>query len=61
MAREYGYRVDIRESEAPWKFDVEELAQRNTHGVPKEVIETKLKEWEHDITIEDVMAAEGTK
>ena len=57
-ANKYGYRVEIREPQTSWKFDAEELAKRNTHGVPREVIDGMLSKWEKDITVEDIMRAE---
>lgn len=45
LAREFGYTVEFREPETPWKFNAEELARRNTHGVPKAIIEKLLSKW----------------
>jgi len=46
LAEEYGYDVDIAVSDAPWAFDPEECAARNTHGVPLSVIENMLRKME---------------
>lgn len=54
----YGYQIEFVEPNTPWKFDAEELAKRNKHGVPKEVIEKKLQEWEPDLTIEGVLQSQ---
>lgn len=45
IAKKYGYRVEFVESDTTWKFDIEECARRNTHGVPKEAIQRMLDRW----------------
>ena len=42
MAKTHGYEVVISESSTPWKYDVDECFKRNTHGVPKEIIQAML-------------------
>lgn len=42
LAKKYGYEVEIREADTPWRYDAEELAKRNTHGVPLETIQKML-------------------
>jgi len=54
----YGYRIEVREADAPWKFDVEELARKNKHQVPADAIQKKLDQWEPDISVEDIMKSE---
>ena len=49
-----GYEARIEEPQTPWAFDPEELAKKNSHGVPQEAIEGKLKKWVKDHTIEDI-------
>ena len=61
LALKYGYEVEIAEPQTPWKFDAEELAKRNTHGVPLSVIKEKLKQWEPDPTIESILESEKPK
>jgi hypothetical protein len=46
MAKKYGYEVEIVESDAPWRYDAEECAKRNTHGVPLETIKKMLAKRE---------------
>ncbi len=46
LAQKYGYKVEVREPDTPWKFNAEELAKRNTHGVPLEAIKRMLSRWE---------------
>ena len=58
QALKYGYKVEFREPDTPWKFDAEELAKRNTHGVPREIIDIMLSKWQKDINVEDVMKSE---
>ena len=49
-ADEFGYTVEIIEPKTPWAWNAEELAQRNTHGVPLEVIARMLARYEHAVT-----------
>ena len=58
LARECGYDVEIAEPNTEWRFDVNELDKRNTHNVPREVIERKVNEYVHDVTVEDIMSGE---
>jgi predicted kinase len=46
MAIKHGYRVEVREPETEWKRNVEELAARNVHSVPKEVVVRQLGRFE---------------
>lgn len=57
LANEYGYKVEIHEPDTEWKFDADELARRNTHGVPKEVIEKMIQRWDHDVTPEKAVVS----
>lgn len=59
-ALRYGYKIEIAEPNTPWKFNAEELAKRNTHKVPLEVIHDMLAKWETDITVEDIMESQQT-
>ena len=54
VALHFGYEVKIVEPTTPWAFDAEELTKRNTHGVPREVIDKMLIDWEKDLTVEDI-------
>jgi NEDD4-binding protein 2 len=40
---EYGYSVYLVEPETDWRCDVDVLAERNTHGVPRERIKIMLE------------------
>jgi NEDD4-binding protein 2 len=57
FANAFNYDISFHESDAPWKFDAEELAQRNRHGVPIEIIKQMLMNWEKEPTVEKVLAA----
>lgn len=61
LAQKYGYKVQIRESDTPWKFDAEELTKRNTHKVPREIIDKMLQNWQPNITVEDILSSERPK
>lgn len=39
FAAKYGYDVKYETSDAPWAWDVDTCAVKNTHGVPKDVIQ----------------------
>ena len=45
-AEKFGYAVEYRESEAPWKNDAEACFKKNSHNVPLSVIEQQLANWE---------------
>ena len=57
MAREFGYAVFFEETKTPWRFDAEELAKKNVHGVPPEAIQRMIDRYEdHDsFTEEEVL------
>jgi len=52
-----GYEVEIVEPGTTWAFDAEECAKKTVHGVPVETIRAMLVRWEHDLTVEKIMAA----
>ncbi|XP_056417865.1 NEDD4-binding protein 2-like 1 [Hyla sarda] len=58
MALENGYGVIFLEPNTHWKFDVRELARRNSHGVPREKIQRMKNAYEHDVTFNMVLHAE---
>lgn len=61
MAQKFNYEVVFKEPTTPWKFDVEELAKRNTHGVPKEVIKQMVQNYQPNPTVEEVLKSERPK
>ena len=46
LAQKYGYSVRFEESDTPWRFDVDELTKRNTHGVPREKIQEMVEKYQ---------------
>ncbi|XP_029458515.1 NEDD4-binding protein 2-like 1 isoform X1 [Rhinatrema bivittatum] len=57
-ALENDYEVIFREPETRWKFNVQELARRNIHGVPREKIQHMKEQYEHDLTFHIVLHSE---
>ncbi len=43
LAKFYGYNYEVIDSKTPWALDVDELAKRNTHNIPKSIIECMKK------------------
>ncbi|KAI5930361.1 NEDD4-binding protein 2-like 1 [Manis javanica] len=58
MALENNYEVIFREPDTRWKFNVQELARRNIHGVSREKIHRMKEQYEHDVTFYGVLHAE---
>lgn len=52
FAQVYGYDVKFLEPDTPWAFDVDELARRNVHKVPRHGIERVIRRWVPNITVE---------
>ena len=46
LAKEYSYEIEVCEPQAEWKFNIDECAKRNTHGVPRESIQKMMDRWE---------------
>jgi predicted kinase len=46
LANEFNYEVSYAEPDTAWKFDVDELTKRNSHGVPREVIQRMVDRWQ---------------
>lgn len=46
MAQRHGYAVAIEQPETPWKFDLQELGKRNSHGASLDTIERMLTSWD---------------
>ncbi|XP_066945759.1 NEDD4-binding protein 2-like [Macrobrachium rosenbergii] len=57
LALHHGYEIDILEPETSWKFNVKELARRNSHGVPKDKIKEMRERYEKNVEIEDIIAS----
>jgi predicted kinase len=52
IAMEYGYEVELLIPTTKWAFDVDECFERNTHGVPREVIQNMKNRFQSN---EDVL------
>lgn len=55
QGKNHGYRIEFAEPNTPWKFDVDELVKKNTHGVPRETIERMVGRWQKDPTVEKIL------
>ena len=56
-----GYRVEVKEPTTSWKFNAEELAEKNTHEVPLDVIQQMVRDWEPNLSAEDILNSEKPK
>lgn len=54
IAEAYGYEVELVESDTEWKWDVDECAKRNVHGVPREAIQRMKDRW---MTFTEILSA----
>jgi len=52
MAINHDYEVIVVEADSDWRYDVDECFKRNTHGVPKEVIQAMLDRFQDKVIIE---------
>ena len=50
------YSVRILEAETDWRFKPRLLAQKNSHGVPRQTIEAMLERYEKDLTLEKLLS-----
>lgn len=55
MAQAHDYQIEIIEADTPWKFDAEELAKRNKHGVSQENIQKMIDRWDDNPTTERIL------
>ncbi len=57
LAQSLGYSVRIEEPETDWwkARDIDEMVNKNSHGVPREAIERMVNRYDDDITIDNVM------
>jgi len=51
----YGYTITFQSVESPWKFHLDELMRRTSHGVPRNIVERMIDQWETDFTLENVL------
>lgn len=46
VGKSRGYKITILEPQTEWKFNVQECAKRNSHGVPEAAIQRMMDRWE---------------
>ena len=46
IARKFGYEIKVVEPNTPWAFNAKELAKRNSHGTPEDVIQKMISDYE---------------
>ncbi|XP_023349258.1 NEDD4-binding protein 2-like 1 [Eurytemora carolleeae] len=46
LAEKYRYTVILAEPKTPWRYNVQELAARNSHGVSIDVLSRRVKDYE---------------
>lgn len=56
-ALELGYEIEFALPETSWAWDLATLVERNTHGVPDDVISKMLHFFEEDATVGKVIAS----
>ena len=61
LAQELGYTVSIEEPKTDWAFNIDVLFEKNTHNVPKTVIEAMVNRYEKDIKIENILLSKICK
>lgn len=54
-AQKYGYKIEIKEPSTEWAWNVEELAKRNSHGVPAEAIQRMKDRYQKDLTVDQIV------
>lgn len=55
MGLRYDYRIEFLEPSTPWAFDLDELEKRNQHNVPRHALESMLRRWVPDMTVEKAL------
>lgn len=46
LADKYRYSVVVVEPRTPWRFNIDELTRRNKHGVNRDILSKKVKDWQ---------------
>lgn len=57
----YGYKIKFAKPETSWAFNAEELARRNSHGVPLQVIQSMLNKWEPNMNVDSILKSQEPK
>ena len=57
LAQTLGYSVRIEEPETDWwkSRDIDEMVNKNSHGVPREAIERMVNRFDKDITVDNII------
>ncbi|CAH1778267.1 unnamed protein product, partial [Owenia fusiformis] len=55
MASKRKYDIEILEPDTSWKFNVKELARRNTHGVPKDRLKDMVDRYDRNVTVDSIL------
>ena len=58
---EHDYEVLFMQPDTEWAFNPDQLASKNTHGVPKVAIERMLARWEQEMSVESCLDAKTPK
>lgn len=58
LADKHGYSVTFEKPDTSWAWDAEELARRNSHGVPLDRIQAMLGNFDHSVDLEKVRSSE---
>ena len=58
LAQSLGYSVKIEEPETEWwkSKNIDEMVNKNSHGVPREAIERMVNRFDENITIDDILS-----
>ena len=56
LAQSLGYSIRIEEPETEWwkSKNIDEMVNKNSHGVPREAIERMVNRFDENITIDDI-------
>ncbi len=59
LAQSLGYFVRIEEPETEWwkSRNIDEMVNKNSHGVPREAIEKMVNRFDEDISVDDIMGS----
>ncbi|KAK3930418.1 NEDD4-binding protein 2-like 1 [Frankliniella fusca] len=61
IAVNHGYAIVILEPDTPWAENLNELAKRNQHGVPKDKIRQMLERYNRGVTVKGLLDSTGLK
>ncbi len=57
LAQSLGYSIRIEEPETEWwkSKNIDEMVNKNSHGVPREAIEKMVSRFNENITVDDIL------